>query len=72
MSWGAIIGLICVAAGGAPLTFGFLTGAMPPTLPRVHVEGPAYRDEDRFGYWLNATFYAGIVGFGCYTAILSW
>lgn len=71
MNAGAVFGIICAGVGAAPLGFGLLTGAMPP-LPRRFFDGPTYRDEDPFGYWLSGAFYAGIVVFGCYQAVKAW
>jgi len=72
MNMGVVIGLICVAVGGAPLAFGLVTGAMPPIPRFAFFEGPTYRNENPSGYWLNGIFYAGIVLFGCYQTVTSW
>jgi hypothetical protein len=75
VDWNLFFGTLLVLVGIVPITYGLVTGAMPPFWDKY--KNPRdWRTADRktepSEYWANAAIYAGTALYGCYLIATYW
>jgi hypothetical protein len=68
-------GAFLILAGLVPITYGLVTGSMPPFWDKY--KNPRdwctiERDTDAAGYWWNAVPYGAVALYGCYLVATHW